>query len=409
MSDSAVPRSQNRRAGWLTLPELLSGALLLAALGYALLRVSPWLLPVRIVEGPLIQHTATTAFTIVWVTTRPVAGHVAVRIAGQPRKFEVRSTATHNSATIDGLSPGESYEYEILAGDRPVPDGKGIVRTNKPAGESFRFVVFGDSGRGWQAQYKLAARMVENQPDFLLHTGDLIYPAGERADYARSFFTPYRRLIRNVAFWPSLGNHDIPNIDAYHGVFELPPNGPTGLAAEDNYWFDYSDARFVVLDSNASAEGLKEKISPWLRQVFAERPNCWKVVVFHHPPFTASRHKPNKKVHESLVPAINEAGVDIVFNGHNHLYERIRPPHGDGASAATSVPVYVVTGAGGYSLYETADANRPAHIEKQYNAMHSFTSVGVTADTMTVRQIALDGHEVDSFELKKSPPASHPQ
>lgn len=381
---------------------VLMSALFLIGVGLLLQAFWPWLLPIFIFEGPLVQQAGERELTLVWYLTRPVSGELTVELEGEPpRVIPVERDGARCRATITGLEAGETYPYVIRVNQRKLETAE--FRTNKPAGRSFMFIAFGDSGKGTIEQYRLAARMVEYDPDFLLHTGDLIYSRGERHRYRERFFRPYALLLDRVCFWPSIGNHDLTEPieqSAYFEVFELPENGPPGLSPEHEYWFDYSDARIAVIDTERSATDLRERVAPWLRSVLQDAPGIWKFVVFHRPPYTAGAHAPFVVAQEALVPALEESGVDLVLMGHDHMYQRTHPIRG--GQRSESGPVYIITGAGGARLYTALPPEkRPDYIAAVNDAVHSFTLVRVSGTELTLEQIALDGSRLDAWTLNK--------
>ena len=113
--------------------------------------------------------------------------------------------------------------------------------------------------------------MIESwHPDFVLTVGDNAYPLGSAGLLDRDIFGPYAAVMRESAWFPALGNHDVkgnggkPELAAFHS----PGN-------ERWYRFTWGNAAVVVLDSDVSvAPG-----SPQLR--FARAP--WRC-----PPASAS-------------------------------------------------------------------------------------------------------------------------
>ena len=401
--------------------------LILGSIGMHL--VAPWILPVRIIEGPLVQQATEDSAIIIWYTTRPVgegACELVLSDEAGERVFAAEADGARNRVYIADLAPGRAYEYSVRLDGRVLTDvaDPPTLHTNKPAGEPFSFVVFGDSGRGTIAQYQIGGLMFSAQPDFALHTGDLVYSSGERSKYNDRFFTPYRLLLASVSFWPSLGNHDLrdfsinPSNDEqpYLEVFELPENGPAGLPPERNYWFDYAAARVVVIDSNTDDETLlAERVAPWVQEVLADCDAEWKFVCFHHPPYTAGKYKPNVVVQRALVPTFEAVGVDIVFNGHDHMYERTYPLLGGEVAADGEGVVYIVTGAGGARLYDALPADeRPGYIAALYNERHSFTHVYINGPDLRLQQIDVEGNLVDEWSMSRRPrptptPTSQPE
>ena len=383
---------------------VLLTAFLVVVCGLVLYACWPWLLPAFIYEGPMVELAGENEVTLAWYMTRPVDSGMMVRLEGKsPREIAVQTNGTRCRARIADLVSGQSYPYVILRGDHELLRAE--FRSNKTAGQQFSFLAFGDSGRASPDQYLLAARMSNYDVDLVVHTGDLIYSRGERYRYRDRFFKPYLPLLKRVCFRPSIGNHDVTEpIDesAYFEVFDLPENGPAGITPEHEYWFDYADARFVILDTERPEPVLKENVAPWLRSVLQDAPTLWKFVVFHRPPYTAAKHAPNEAVQRTIVPVLEDMNVDLVFSGHDHLYERTYPIRG--GKRAEDGPVYIITGAGGAELYQAQPPEkRPDYIAIAYDQTHSFTHVTVSGQELTLEQIALDGAQVDSWILKKAP------
>jgi hypothetical protein len=389
---------------------VLLGALLFIAAGFLIFFISPWILPVRIVEGPLVQDAGRDAVTLVWYTSRPVeAGEFQVMVGTAPdaRSFPAQANEKRQWTRVTGLTAGTEQPYRIRLGRRTL--AKARLRTNGSAGQPFAFIVFGDSGRGSQEQYLLARRMClpEFSPDFLLHTGDLVYGRGQRFHYEERFFAPYRELLARISFWPSLGNHDVltDNGDPFLGVFDLPRNGPADLRPETNYWFDYGAARIVVLDSTLPEKTLSAEVAPWLKQTLSAAPVTWKFVAFHHPPYTCGGHPADERIQRAIVPAMEAACVDLVFCGHDHLYERTHPLRGGQCVLDGQGITYIVTGAGGAPLYAAPPpGQRPAYVAKLENSQPSFTYVQVDGRELWLRQIGLDGSTIDDWRLSKLEP-----
>ncbi len=389
----------------------LTGVILvLLGLLFAGYFAAPWVLPPWIVEGPLVQQVTPEGALLVWYTSRPAEGQQVVVTAdgdaGGPaigRTYAVMTSGTRSLARIDGLLAGRRYACRIVRARRTL--GEARLRTAVLPGAPFHFVVFGDSGDASRTQYALARQIERADPDFLVHTGDLVYPRGARAAYRRAFFEPYRRLIRQVAFWPVPGNHDVaePDLGApFREVFELPANGPPRVTPEHAYWFDYADARFVMIDSNLPEAVLARQVAPWLEATFAGFPGRWRFVVLHHPPYTVGAHKPSQAVRRALVPAFEAAGVDIVFSGHDHMYQRTAPMR-RGRRVPRGV-VYIVTGAGGARLYEAQPREQwPESFVRVYTGQHSFTHVRIAGAKLELEQIALDGQVIDTWSVEKQP------
>lgn len=407
---AAPPDADARPRGRPRLRRVLGGVLLLFVVAAVLGWLTSPLWPVRIVEGPLVQLAGEDGVTLVWYLSKPAACELVVRVGDSTRSIPVARGAPRCAVRVEGLEPGRSWPYEIRAGTRVL--ALDAFQTNRAAGQPWRMIVFGDSGRGKSDQYQLAAAMEQSRPDVLLHTGDLVYPGGERSDYRAKFFEPYAPLLRRVPFWPCLGNHDINKPEfgaAYYSVFELPGNGPADVTAERNYWFDYSNARIAVVDSNLDEATLRERVAPWLSAVFRDYAGDWRFVSLHHPAVSVGKHGPTERVQAALVPVFESAGVDLVFCGHDHIYERTAALRGEQVVEPGEGVVYVVTGAGGAKLYEIAPPDqRPAYVRAVNNTDHSFTVLDIHGRRLELRQLTRASATIDEWVWEKPPRVARP-
>ena len=386
---------------------LLGAAIFVAAAG-SLQLLMPYVLPPYIYEGPLVQMAGEDEVTLVWYMSRGVEAPPTITIEGVEPPPVVEVADRRCRCRVANLAAGESYQYTIKLDERTLHTA--AFQTNRPAGEPFSFAIFGDSGKGTRAQFQLAARMAQRNPDLVLHTGDLIYSGGERYHYKERFFDAYAGMLQRVCFWPSIGNHDVGDDgedSAYFEVFELPENGPPGVTPEHDYWFDYGSARIVVIDTEHDATTIATKVTPWLSEVLTDCAADWKFVVLHRPPYTAGPHNPCLAARESLCPIFEQTGVDIVFAGHDHMYERTYPMRaGEKTDDSTGV-VYVVTGAGGASLYDALPLDqRPDYFAAINADIHSFTHVSIDGWRLTLEQESTNGDILDRWTLDRTPGAT---
>ncbi len=209
-----------------------------------------------------------------------------------------------------------------------------------------------------------------------------------------------------------------------------------------NYSFDYGNAHWIVLDSNPFVDYADKTLTDWVAADLASpaaQKATWRFVMFHHPGFNSSREHYEQQ-HTRLMAPVFEAGkVDVVFNGHVHNYQRSFPltfkPDRKGVLLVAGMGnknvrgrivngqwkldktydgvtntkpngiIYLVTGAGGQTLYNPEQNNDPDSWQK-FTAKfrsntHSLTIVDMDGKTMTVKQVDVDGNEIDSFKITK--------
>lgn len=310
---------------------------------------------------PYPQSLGRDRVTIMWRTASPVVHTLECGIGGQPFAIQKSDTSatTQHEITLTGLQPGTRYNYRIVEGLEVVlSDAEKYWFKTDPgaANHNFSFFVTGDIGAelpdGQQAK---TGRMIQNitpRADFGLLTGDIIYPDGESAAYDAQLMSLWRDFMSYTPIWPSLGNHDwhVNPDENYAKEWALPNN-------EHWYSFDYANMHIIALDS---ADGALYDVTnqiAWLEQdLAAARYRAqWIVVFYHHPVLTCTYKGNIEEMSALLFPLFDQYGVDLVFNGHAHTYERQYPVRGGVPVDQAQNPNYVdpqgfitiVTGCGG--------------------------------------------------------------
>lgn len=357
-----------------------------------------------IVRGPMVQLVDDDELSIAWDTSRPMEVEVKLLSDDGSKVIATQKAPPTKERTVvrfGDLTVGTKYRYQLwYEGDQLT---ERTIKTAPPRGASFRVLAFGDSGSGDREQFTLAARMDDFAPDVIVHTGDLVYFFGERRNYPKRFYAPYGELVASVPFYPCLGNHD--NYTD-HGApllaeFVLPRNGPPGLTPERHYWFDYGDVRFVAMDTNVEEKELREQVAPWLESVLADAGDRWKIAYFHHTVYSNGRHGDTLRVQTALVPVLESRGVQLVLNGHDHMYERTNPMRGGEARPPGEGTVYVTTGGGGGDLYKRRSKEK-AEIAVIHDQTHSFTVLDVSPAAIRLQQIDIEGKLIDDYVVPKS-------
>jgi len=249
---------------------------------------------------------------------------------------------------------------------------------------SVRIAVFGDTGRGSEVQYELGRMMNTYRAAFpydtVLMTGDNIYGADKAEDMKKKFEDVYRPLIdQGVKFYASLGNHDASN-QRFYALFNM--NG------EEYFRFEKGNVAFYSLNSNY----MDKRQMDWLIGKLDSDGTKWKIAFFHHPPFSSGgRHGSDEKIREALHPLFIKHGVDVVFTGHDHFYERTKPQDGI---------TYFVAGAGGKIRSGDVKKNSPL-TAKAFDRDLSFMLVEIAGDEMHFQVISRVGATVDSGVIQR--------
>lgn len=343
---------------------------------------------------PYLQNATTDAITILWRSATKTTGQVTITgPEGTSQTLTEAKPVQDHRIRVTGLKAGTTYRYSVTQDGQPVWSSTFI--TARPRGQNgFTFGVMGDMGKGSPAQYAIARQLAQFKPEFTLLTGDIVYFRGAEGDYLPKYFKPYQDLIDDQVFYPTLGNHDILTWlgKPYFRFFELPTGDVE--SASRYYQFSYGDVDFFGLDSNQAFT----KILPqyrWVKNALERSTAKWKIAFFHHPPFSAGKHGDDNGVKEHLVPLFEKYGVDLVFAGHEHNYERIKPLR---LYEKSGRPItYIVTGGGGTDLRPVGRNENTAYSE----SIHHFMGVKVEDHRITVEAIDQTGRVFDSTVITK--------
>ncbi len=288
-----------------------------------------------------------------------------------------------------GASPDASSPLPVPTGsDSSAPP----PRPKPPKSRPVSFAVIGDFGAAGENEAKVAELVRSHHPDFVITTGDNNYPSGaaETIDanigqYFHEFIAPYRGTYgpgaQNNRFFPSLGNHDwrAPGATPYLDYFELPGN-------ERYYDVERWPVHLFAIDSDDHEPDGTDAGSVqagWLKAELARSSAPWKVVYFHHPPYSSGLHG---STHEMRWP-FREWGASIVYAGHDHHYERF---------LVDGFP-YVVNGVGGNELYLLGA--RPPESLSGVDDVHGAVFVEASERRFASRFVSTDGATLDEIVL----------
>jgi DNA repair exonuclease SbcCD nuclease subunit len=256
---------------------------------------------------------------------------------------------------------------------------------------SVRFLVIGDSGTGGGTQKKVAARIAEVHKifpfDFAIMAGDNLYGGESANDYRRKFEEPYKPLLdAGVKFYAALGNHDDPSQRFYK---------PFNMNGERYYTFrpptpgilPKGGVRFFALDSNYMSP---EQVQ-WLEKELMASGAEWKIPFFHHPLYSSGeKHGGNEALREMLEPLFLKHGVDVVFTGHEHFYERLKPQKGI---------TYFITGSA--AKLRRGNIGNGGMTAKGFDEGYAFMIVEIAGDELHFQTIEADGKTIDSGTIKR--------
>lgn len=359
--------------------------------------------PLRIYVADLDSDSVTLAWGTADGTLRNTIGKGAVGSGEAVIKIDGRTiSSTGGWKRVDGLKPDTAYPYSVAINGVVVVSA--AIRTWPAKSESLTFFVIGDFGNASKTQYAIAARMEEERlrleksnqhVRFVVSTGDNIYgklasSGSQDRDWESKFFRPYAKTLLAIPFKAVLGNHDGNESERTADLAVCLDNF---FMPDRWYRFEYgSFVEVIALDSTknqpadpAAPVYLPESVqSKWLATTLAKPPLPWRLVVMHHPLFTAG---PNHAPFVNAVPhwflAMRSAGIQTVFAGHEHNLQFSE------RSAETGNIQFVVSGAGG-ELRSSSVRKKMAsnHIAAWSNQNH-FLIVHVNNSQMTIEPIGV--------------------
>src|SRR5262245_19785567 len=253
--------------------------------------------------------------------------------------------------------------------------GQGVSLPNQSG--PLKFMVIGDNGTGEQAQYDIAKQMIAARQrfsfDLVIMLGDNMYGGQKPDDFVKKFEKPYADLLAaGVTFRASLGNHDRPGNVSYK------------LYNMDGRFYSYvrNNVRFVRIDSSQ----VDPKQLQWLETTLRDAKEEWKICYFHHPLYSnAARHGSSVDLRVALEPVFLKYGVNVVFSGHDHVYERLKPQKGI---------VHFVSGAAG--KLRKGNMRPDEETAAYFDQDHSFMLVEVAGAEMHFSAVSRGGKTVDS-------------
>ncbi|WP_132999594.1 purple acid phosphatase family protein [Luteimonas arsenica] len=337
-------------------------------------RYAPAAHPDRIVASPAADPAR--GFQVSWRSGQGIdAPLLELAVAGdspdlgEPRRLQARTRTLatehgeglQHQVAVDGLEPDTLYAFRVQGANGWWSPWRQL-RTAAAPGAPLEFLYFGDTqNKNASLSTRVLLEALRHAPDarLALFAGDLVSGGdGEDDNEWGEWFDATAPLASTLLVAPVTGNHeyfeefeDTPQERRVLGahwphMFALPGNGAPGVEAT-TYWFDMHDARFVVLDGTSALDlGTAQAQAAWLDGVLrdaasGERPRAWTIVAIHQPMFSPRQDRENVLLREHVLPVLEKHRVDLVLQGHDHVYGRR-----GGLVERQGTPQYVVSVAG---------------------------------------------------------------
>ncbi|MCA9233951.1 MAG: metallophosphoesterase [Planctomycetales bacterium] len=356
------------------------------------------------VVSPYLQFVTQDRITVMWETSRPASSVVRFGQTGKLEKtISSDDAVTIHEIELSQLDPATPYYYQVETAD---DSGKTLCspllsfQTASGPDEPFAFGVLADMQYNPRVCKALSDQLWMQRPNFVIIPGDLTDTGPNKSHWTEHFFPGMQPLASRVAFFPVLGNHE-QDSRHYYDYMSLPD-------PEYYYTFHYGNAQFFMLDSNREVREGSEQYK-WLETQLRESTATWKFVSYHHPSYSSDeddygdlwqgeRSTYGDERMRPLTTLYDRYGVDIVWNGHIHSYERTWPLR-DNKVEEQHGTIYMITGGAGGQL-ETAGPVKP-WFQNNVKHGHHYCLVSVNGRTLQFKAFDLQGRLFDYLAIEK--------
>lgn len=361
-----------------------------------------------------------TTQTIQWRTARTVnRGQVAYQEKARFNRFNPAPLATidaetkpldtpnimndpfsnRHTATLAGLKPGTTYVYSVGDGSEEGWSELAEFTTAPDKVKPFSFIYMGDAQNGLDRWGTLARNSFRDRPDaaFYIMAGDLVNRGNDRDDWD-SFFYNAESIFNQRQLVPAIGNHENQggHPTLYLENFTLPTNGPDTIEAERAYAFEYSNAQFIILDSNLAPADQTE----WLDKTLAASKATWRFAVYHHPAYSSAPRRDNTEIRKHWLPLFDKYHVDLALQGHDHAYLRTYPMKGGKrVDSPKDGTVYIVS-VSGTKMYDQ-DPREYTEFGMTNVATYQVLDIQISGDRLVYRSYDIDGAKRDEIIIEK--------
>jgi acid phosphatase type 7 len=331
----------------------------------------------KLAGGPYVINVTQRSATVAWV----IDGGAAVLSSGG-KVLKSSPALRVEKSQFNGLQPGTLYNYEIPGH----PGSTGTFHTAPAAGSAFQFVAYGDTRTRHDVHRKVIDAILKySAPDFVVQTGDMVADGSDSSLWP-TFFDIERQLLRKVAYFPALGNHE--RNDSFFYQF---------FGGKAYYSFNWGNAHFTILDSDlpnvaptaAARESFWAEETRWLEDDLEHNQNAeYRFVVAHHPPMTAVAKRQGDNPHmTALMPMFEKYKVTAGIFGHDHNYQHYLK---NGVH-------YIITGGGGAPLYDVDTP--PARITKKVVTTENFTVFKVDGKRLRIEAFEPNGETIELIDI----------
>jgi hypothetical protein len=277
--------------------------------------------------------------------------------------------------------PGKQYTFSVESMNPEMNGRPGAVTI--PSQDGFKFAAFGNTANALPNFEKMCSVVNNYQPSFFVHTGNLTADSMSFDEWQK-FFNYGSKIFSSAAFLPVVGGHDF-----YSALWEKLFDVSNKRYPFYSYELPY--CTLIVLNSGMYL-GKDSTQYIWLVEELKKAQGKWKIVVFHHAPFSTTQNKYNPQLpslNNTLIPLLESYHVDLVLNGMDNLYEH-----------SVKNGITYITCGGANEIPDTPGSDNP-YRQKVFYAKGSFVIFDVRKDTLSVSAYDIQNQPVETIQLKK--------
>lgn len=245
---------------------------------------------------------------------------------------------------IQNLVPGGEYNYRVVNGNQPSP----WYHFSIPAeNDSLSFIYIGDVQDkidGTTGEFFSTVYQQYPHADFWAFAGDLIERPTDA--YWTHWYQTMDSIATNKPLVVATGNHEylkglVKTLDPrWTSTFSFPENGPEDFRGR-SYYLNFKNLCFIVMDTDGiQGPGSLYQHYVWLKEVLEHSTQQWKILMMHHPVHSVRSGRDNYFVRYTFQNMLEQYGVDLVLQGHDHGYSRITTKNEEQQKIS---PVYIVS------------------------------------------------------------------
>lgn len=308
-----------------------------------------------------------------------------------------------NSVILKGLTPDTTYEY--IVGSEGAFTEKATFKTDAKGRTDTEFFVIGDIQNPDKTNLEAIIDKLKadgKKYDFGIQTGDAVDNGADYADWSSVGQLLGAGKLGSVDMLSIMGNHE------YYGDSE----GKVAAAMYNNpntgegacYSVEYGNIYIATVNFANNSSQIKAA-AEWLKKDAAESNAAWKILCSHQPPYFTNSTGGNDPVYEYMPDAIEEAGINIVFSGHDHSFARTNPLIDDKKDEENGI-IYYVCGSTGGKVYPITTKDKFdydeifKYVSTDYIA--TYLTASVSKDEMTVNMYDLSAGLIDTVTIKSS-------